>query len=468
MKKYSIQANLEVDIFNVVNNEACLFHDQFKEPYISINNEPTPINKKSFKKRLTHMIWKRYGTSIPKSKISTLIEVLEGTALYDSQMTRLYNRVGQIDNSFYYDLGNGSVIKTDPMGWSQEKAPILFRKYSHQLPQVEPITSGDIWKIFDFLNVQEEHRLLFLAYLISCFIPDIAHPILHPHGPQGAAKSTLCKIIKKLCDPSSISVLEAPKAYNKCVQTLSHHHICFFDNVSNISPRISDLLAQACTGTGFSKRKLYTNDDDVIYSIQNCVGLNGINLAIDKADLMDRSIIIKMDRIPEEKRMAESTLWDEFEQSKPHILGGIFDTLCKAMKIYPQIEVQNISRMVDFTQWGYAISMALTGSGDKFLKAYKDNMNQQTQEIVQTNSLVQAVLTFMEKRNSWSGTVKEAYDNLSMIAGSQKSDDSFPRHTNKLRRHLNRVKVTLFERGVEYIIGEFHNVNGVPIKFKKV
>ena len=43
---------------------------------------------------------------------------------------------------------------------------------------------------------------------------------------------------------------------------------------------------------GFSKRQLYTDDDDIIYHFRRCIGFNGINLRATKADLLDRAIII--------------------------------------------------------------------------------------------------------------------------------------------------------------------------------
>ena len=45
--------------------------------------------------------------------------------------------------TFYYDLTNSnwSAVKITPEGWSIENnPPILFRRYSNQLPQVNPIS----------------------------------------------------------------------------------------------------------------------------------------------------------------------------------------------------------------------------------------------------------------------------------------------------------------------------------------
>ena len=64
-----------------------------------------------------------------------------------------------------------------------------------------------------------------------------------------------------------------------------HNYICYFDNVSEIKEWISDQLCRAVTGSGFSKRELYSDDDDIIYNFRRCIGFNGINLGATKADL---------------------------------------------------------------------------------------------------------------------------------------------------------------------------------------
>jgi hypothetical protein len=71
------------------------------------------------------------------------------------------------------------------------------------------------------------------------------------------------------------------------------------------------------TGSRFSKRQLYTDDDDIIYSFKRCIGFNGINLVATKADLLDICLIIQLERIPKENRRKIEEIWKEFEKIKP-------------------------------------------------------------------------------------------------------------------------------------------------------
>jgi Holliday junction resolvasome RuvABC ATP-dependent DNA helicase subunit len=102
-------------------------------------------------------------------------------------------------------------------------------------------------------------------------------PILMLHGEQGSAKSTLQELIKMLVDPSIIRTLSFPRDINELIQQLSHNHVAYLDNISNIKEWYSDQLCRAVTGSGFSKRQLWTDDDDIIYSFKRCIGFNSIN-----------------------------------------------------------------------------------------------------------------------------------------------------------------------------------------------
>jgi hypothetical protein len=256
----------------------------------------------------------------------------------------------------------------------------------------------------------------------------------------------------------------SPRDAAQLVQIIAHHHICLFDNISILPGWMSDILAQACTGGGFSKRQLYTDDDDIIYRVKRCIGLNGINLMISKPDLMDRSILLNLDRIDPTRRIEEAVLWQKFEEERPHILGGIFDILAKAVAIYPEVKPVCLHRMADFTRWGFAVAEALGGLGEKFLIAYGGNIESQNEEVVQGNTLAQAVLTFMDDKGKWEGYIKEAFTKFQEIANPSKYDKTFPGDAKNLRRHLERIKTTLSEYGISFTIGK-RSGPGIPISF---
>ena len=173
--------------------------------------------------------------------------------------------------------------------WNIINNTIIFRRYPNQSPQVYPSRDypDDIFdKFMDLLNIEgEDNRLLLKCYIITMFIPEVPKVILMLHGEQGSAKTTLEELIKMIVDPSIVKTFAFPKDISEFIQQLSHSYVTYYDNISILRDWVSDLLCRAVTGSGFSKRVLYTDDDDFIYSLKRCVGFNGINLGATKADI---------------------------------------------------------------------------------------------------------------------------------------------------------------------------------------
>ena len=89
------------------------------------------------------------------------------------------------------------VIKITKDGWDMQCAPITFRRYSNQQPQVYPAKECrfDIFDRFmNLINIKGEDNKL----LLKCYsrIENIPKPVLMLHGEQGSAKSTLQELIK--------------------------------------------------------------------------------------------------------------------------------------------------------------------------------------------------------------------------------------------------------------------------------
>lgn len=287
------------------------------------------------------------------------------------------------DNTLYYDLTNSKweIVKITPEGWGIIKnndIPIFNRYENNCSSQAYPSKDYDKEIFFNrFLKLfnleSKKYAILLSVYMISLFIPGIPKVILVVSGTGGGAKTTTFKIIKNIVDPSSADTFSFPKQINDLVQTLAHHHVNFFDNVSSISEEVSDLLCRAVTGAGFSKRALYTNDSDIIYKFKRCIGVNGINIATTRPDFLDRSLIIKLKRINDNARRKEEDIDREFEELKPSVLGYIFDVLVKVLKYRKDHEGERLlngcPRMADFAEWGEIISRCIGYDDGEFINA---------------------------------------------------------------------------------------------------
>ena len=439
-------------------NNILLFHDLTKTPFVSLNIdghlEIWSVESEDFKTWLQGLFYTKTNRALNKDSLSETIAILTAKAKFDSKKSvPLKNRVAKDNNAFWYDLVNDNwqAIKITENGWSIESnPPLLFYRYSHQLNQCEPEHGGDIFKIFDYINISNR-KILFLCWLVCCFIPDIPHAMPIFYGEKGAAKTTTCVLLKKIIDPSSLETLNLQKDERALIVNLQKHWFLPFDNISSLSTETSDTLCRAITGGGIQQRKLYTNADDYIFTFKRCLAINGINNVAERPDLLDRSILIELSRISEDNRKELSEIMDNFTKDLPSILGGIFDILAKAMKIYPQVKLEKKPRMADFARWGYAVGEALGEYGERFINEYIQDQAQQNIEVLNSDVVAILLIAFMKDKADWEGYVSELYKELSKIApehGINTKLKPFPNQPNVLSRRMNSLKSNLKSAGI--------------------
>src|SRR5206468_3981691 len=134
-----------------------------------------------------------------------------------------------------------------------------------------------------------------------------------------------------------------------------------------------------------------------IRSFIRCVGFNGINLAATKADLLDRGLIEKLERILRNKQRKPGELWKEFEEIRPQLLGYVFDTLVKVLKWKnngPALNLDGLPRMSEFAEYGEMIARVMGYEENKFINAYNKNIENQSEEVLES-SLVAICLRYM-------------------------------------------------------------------------
>ena len=208
------------------------------------------------------------------------------------------------------------------------------------------------------------------------------------------AKTSEQEAIKDLVDPSPIPTSTFPRDINELVQKLMHNYVCFFDNISFIPPWISDQLCRAVTGSGFTERELYSDDNDIIYNFRRCLGFNGINLAATKADLLDRGIIMALERIPESKRLKDTEVKARLAIIKPKLLGYIFDIIAKVPQVKRDggIDIKLYPRMADFAETGEIISRCMGYQENEFLEVYHKNINMLTDEAIESHPVAIVII----------------------------------------------------------------------------
>jgi hypothetical protein len=497
----------------VLENYIKLLKDEFNIPHIivEINNiyHTIPINSTKFKRYLFRLYRNSSEGRIANTEaINSAISQLEAIAEFEGATISLHLRVAwenpDTADNIYYDLSDekNRYVKVTKDRWEivENQIDVLFRKYNHLKPQVEPIStfvagmdgmdSKDSKMFNEFMSLFnlktnkeniEDIKLLLKCYIISLFIPDIQKPILLLHGEQGGAKSTFQELIKMLVDPSIITTLTFPRDSNEFIQQLSHNYIAYYDNVSIIQDWISDLICRAVTGNSSTKRALWTNDDDFYYNFKRIIGINGIDLAATKADLLDRSIIIELERINKKNRKKIKKIWEQFNRLKPYVLGYIFDILAKVLRYkeeHGEIEFPDgQNRMADWEEYAEIISRCMGNPDWEFQRVYQDNIGIQIDEAIESSPLSQTIMEFMTEEivigldaetkkeikstrgDEWKGTSTELHTTLQNIAIDKLNlnvsrSKLWPKSAGALTRKINGVKTNLREKGYEITIGK--------------
>ncbi|NPV89220.1 MAG: hypothetical protein HPY50_00405 [Firmicutes bacterium] len=438
------------------------FRNRFKVAYVVFDvnghNETWELESEMFERWLANK-YHEEENKLPNPRIiRQAIDGAKSIAMYKGAEVNPNLRIAGDVNTIYYDLCNPEwqCVEITPGRWGiKPHLPAQFQRFINTAPQmVTKASIQDLSKLDAYINSipAESERRLIKIYGITCLVPDISHPLLYFSGEKGGGKSTLCRVTKRLVDPAGEDLLAFPRIRRDMIMTLVKNHAVAFDNVSYLSGEDSNLLCQTVTGTGVSVRKLFTNSTEVIESFRNCVMINGINPAATKSDLQDRMLLIRVDRISDRSRKEENEFWRAFEVDRPHIFGSMLEILSEAMRIYPDVQLEELPRLTGFATWGYAIAEAAGIGGNQFLQDLRENMGLINQDTLGGNPIAYTLTTFMSDKESWVGTPTKLFSDLKPVATKLgiSRHKSFPELPNQLTRGLNDIKSNLLAAGIEY------------------
>jgi hypothetical protein len=455
-----------------------LFHDERRDAYSVVEvggvRRILRVCSKDFRQFLAHVYYEETGKAPKREALLTAISICEAQAIFEGDLHPLHVRFARPEPAeIWVDLCDEMrrAVRVTPDGWQVvERPPILFRRFNHQWPLPLPVKGGQLAGVLDFLNVQNPaDRILLLAWLVVAPIADIARAPLGLHGPQGSAKTTAARILKGLVDPSAVENLSVGRDVGEIVLHLDHHAVPFFDNLSELRSWVTDLLCRAVTGGGFSKRQLFTDADDVIFIFKRVMLLTGINVPTAAPDLLDRFLLIKLDRVPPARRREEAELLAEFEKERPAILGGLLDALAATLRIYPSLRISDLPRMADFARWGAAAAEALGYGHAAFLEAYRANTAGVTEEVLESDPVGVAVRQFAREHSEWTGAVSGFLEALGRQVGeSVQKQREWPKDASRLSKRLRVLQTSLAEAGVQVIFPEKKTAAGyraVEVRF---
>ena len=361
---------------------------------VAINGhlETHSLSSKAFRIYLRKRYFDEKRSALSSKSLHDAVGFLEAKALYEGPELEVFCRVGHQKDCFYIDLcdEHWSAIEISREGWRvTPNALVKFRRTRGMMPLPHPVRDEHGEENFRrCINHQTDDDLILIkAFMLAAMRPKGPYPILTLHGRHGSAKSTTAKALRLLIDPNEAPTRAQPKDERDLAIAANNSWLLSLDNISHLPNWLSDALCGISTGRGFATRELNTDEDETLFnSCRPCV-LNGIDGVGAREDLLDRELIVELPPIKKSERMPEKIFWQNFNNSRPGMIGYFLDALTGAMGNTPYVNLPELPRMADFAEWSVAAEDPLGLEEGAFLRAYDGNRREANAAALESSSI---------------------------------------------------------------------------------
>jgi hypothetical protein len=205
--------------------------------------------------------------SLSKTAVKAAIDDFETHAICSGQVREVHARVAEHDGNIYIDLADAEwhAIRVTPGGWSiVEAPPVRFMRAAGTLPLPAPTRGTRIDALRPLLNTTDTDFPLIVAFLLMALNPCGPYPVLDLYGVQGSAKTSFLRRLRALTDPNVVETSPLPPSGRDLFIAARNTHLQTFGNVSALSDKMSDHLCRLATGSGYRRRKNFTDTDETL------------------------------------------------------------------------------------------------------------------------------------------------------------------------------------------------------------
>jgi hypothetical protein len=448
------QANILIEI--ATGRDVELFHSQDRTAYADImvngHRETWALNSKGFRWWLRRAYYEKTEGAPNSDAMSTAMGVIEARAYYDGPIRDVHLRVAQHDDKVYLDLCDDAwrAAEIDDDGWRIVDNPtVRFRRTRGMLPIPDPVSNGDVHELKKHINVGDTAFVLIVSWLLAILRGCGPYPILAFTGEQGTGKTLAAEMLRSLLDPHTAPLRSLPRDTRDLYVAAMNGHILVFDNLSNISPEISDCLCRLSTGGGFSTRSLYTDGDEVLFNGQRPVSMTSITDVANRSDLADRLLAVALEPIEDNKRRSEKQLREKFEKARPAIVGSLLDIVAHGLKQLPETRLNRLPRMADYALWVRACETAIWSAG-MHMAAYDTNRGEITETVLDDSEVATALRSYMGQRQTCTTTSGDLLESLNdLVSDYVRRKNTWPVTPRKLSGDLRRLQPALRRAGIK-------------------
>jgi hypothetical protein len=426
-----------------------LFVDQHAEAHTFVGGQAVPISRSN--RLLTELLYRHEEKAPSNDGLIGARRVLDMLAHKSGEVRELHTRAAFHEGAVFYELAPGRVIRIDDDGWALDPdPPVYFRAVKNLKPLLNPTEGGELGDVAEWVNLKtEKDRRLFLAHVALAPLPHIPRPILQTTGVMGSGKSTACRVEKRLLDPTANEAVTIDR--RDFLQKAAHCYILLLDNQNSLPEWFQDTLCRLVTGESDSKRVLYTDEEDLVWSMQRAVLLNGINPPTDRGDVQDRTLPIELERLEARRRMAEDDFWMQFSLKQPELLGAVFDALSGALRERHTVKLAERPRLADWGLYAAALYESQGWGIQAFMEDWKVVEETQQQGTLDGSIVAQAVILYMKDKDRVELSAAKLHaaiedfadDNLSL-----KGDKTWPKTGRTLWKKIREVTPLLEVHGI--------------------
>lgn len=435
-----------------------LFHAPDETPYavapVTGRQQVLELRTKGFRSLLYRLFYDKFRKPPGSQAVEDALRLLEAKARLEGPRRDVYVRLAEHEGRIYLDLADETwrVVEVDADGWRLlDRSPVMFRRPKGLAPLPVPVAGGSLDELRAFVNIDDSEWPLLVGFLLACVNPRGPYPLLVIVAEQGAGKSALAKLLKSIVDANLAPLRSAPRDERDLMIAAINSWILSFDNLSGVSPMLSDALCRLSTGGGYATRELYANSEETILDAMRPVILTGIDDLATRADLLDRSIILSLPRIKPADRITERELVEGFKPIRPRVLGALLTAASAGLRNLPRTNLESKPRMADFATWAVAAEPGTDLEPGAFLRAYRENRASANALALDVSPLPGALQVFMTRqRGEWEGTAGELLTELDQRAEeSTRRSKAWPKSASSISQKVRRIAPNLRESGIE-------------------
>lgn len=406
---------------------------------------------------LSRAYYEAHGAPPSRAALDGALDVLAAYAKYDGQCQQVWLRIAyDADaNRLYIDLADERwrAIEIDAAGWRiVDTPPVVFRRGQGMKALPEPQPGGSLQELRDAfkLGVTDTDWVLLCGWLLGTVQPPGpgAIPALALQAEPGSGKTLLAQVLRRIVDDHEAVHGSTPRNEEDIVIEARHAHIITLDNLTRIDQAMSDLLCRMATGGAFVKRRLYTDDDASYIKFKRPVILTSIADIVTAGDLLDRTIIIRLNRIVQYS--SESELDRIFQRLHPRLLGALCDAISAGLRNYNATPTPNV-RMADLARWVEACAPALGWQPGTFTEALRTQRAESARLALESDPLTQEIERLLSKKTEWEGTPEDLYQQMehALLSTYGRAPRWWPVDAARLMQRLQKLAADLRRIGIE-------------------